>query len=148
MMDRKDVDILLVEDDAGDVELARAGLKSAKVLVNLYTVDDGEKAMKYLRREPPYADAVMPDLVLLDLNLPRKDGREVLEEIKGDPKLRSIPVCVLTTSDSDMDITRCYDLGANCYITKPIRFEEFIKVIKTLEEFWCTIVKIPPKITG
>jgi two-component system response regulator len=139
------IDVLLVEDDAGYVELTKEGLLDAKVDITLNVVDDGEKALKYLRREPPYGNAARPDLVLLDLNMPRKDGRETLQEIKADEKLRSIPVVILTTSDAETDIIQCYDTGANCYITKPIGFEAFIKVVKALESFWFTIVKIPPK---
>jgi len=139
------INVLLVDDDAGDVELTREGLLDAKVDITLNVVDDGEKAIKYLRHEPPYENAARPDLVLLDLNMPRKDGRETLLEIKTDEKLRSIPVVVLTTSDAETDIAKCYDAGANCYITKPIGFEAFITVVKALENFWFTIVKIPPK---
>ncbi|MHB8988995.1 MAG: response regulator [Desulfobulbia bacterium] len=139
------IDILLVEDDPGDVELTREGLREATMLVNLHVVDDGEKALKFLRKEPPYAEAVRPDIVLLDLNMPRKDGKEALREIKGDPALRSIPVVVLTTSEAEADIAACYDLGANCYITKPISFAAFTKVVAMIEEFWFTIVRMPAK---
>jgi len=139
------IDVLLVDDDTGDVELTREGLLDAKVDITLNVVNDGELALKYLRHEPPYENATRPDLVLLDLNMPRKDGRETLLEIKTDEKLRSIPVVVLTTSDAETDIIRCYDAGANCYITKPIGFDAFITVVKALENFWFTIVKIPPK---
>jgi len=139
------MDILLVEDDPGDVELTREGLREATMLVNLHVVDDGEKALKFLRKEPPYAEAVRPDIVLLDLNMPRKDGKEALREIKGDPALRSIPVVVLTTSEAEADIAACYDLGANCYITKPISFAAFTKVVAMIEEFWFTIVRMPTK---
>jgi len=145
MRTRKDIDVLLVEDDAGDVELTREGLAAAKLIVNLHVVDDGVKALKFLRREHPYADVPRPDVVLLDLNMPKKDGREVLKEIKDDKNLRSIPVVILTTSDADADIVKCYDLGANCYITKPVGFDAFIKVVNTLEEFWFTVVKMPLK---
>lgn len=139
------MDILLVEDDPGDVELTREGLREATMLVNLHVVDDGEKALKFLRKEPPYTGAVRPDIVLLDLNMPRKDGKEALREIKGDPALRSIPVVVLTTSEAEADIAACYDLGANCYITKPISFAAFTKVVAMIEEFWFTIVRMPEK---
>lgn len=139
------IDILLVEDDPGDVELTREGLREATMLVNLHVVDDGEKALKFLRKEPPYAEAVRPDIVLLDLNMPRKDGKEALREIKGDPALRSIPVVVLTTSEAEADIAACYDLGVNCYITKPISFAAFTKVVAMIEEFWFTIVRMPAK---
>ncbi len=139
------IDILLVEDDPGDVELTKEGLQDAKMLVNLHAVDDGEKALKFLRREAPYTEAMRPDIILLDLNMPRKDGKETLAEIKADPALRSIPVVILTTSEAESDIAQCYDLGANCYITKPISFEAFTKVVAMIEEFWFTIVKMPSK---
>ena len=145
MTNPRRMDILLVEDDPGDVELTREGLREATMLVNLHVVDDGEKALKFLRKEPPYAGAVRPDIVLLDLNMPRKDGKEALREIKGDPALRSIPVVVLTTSEAEADIAACYDLGANCYITKPISFAAFTKVVAMIEEFWFTIVRMPEK---
>ena len=145
MTNPRRMDILLVEDDPGDVELTREGLREATMLVNLHVVDDGEKALKFLRKEPPYAEAVRPDIVLLDLNMPRKDGKEALREIKGDPALRSIPVVVLTTSEAEADIAACYDLGANCYITKPISFAAFTKVVAMIEEFWFTIVRMPEK---
>jgi len=150
MVTQNEFEVLLVEDDPGDVELTREGLLDAKMLVKLNVVDDGVKALQYLRQEGGYAGAQRPDLILLDLNMPRKDGREVLMEIKTDESLKSIPVVVLTTSEADMDIVKCYELGANCYITKPVGFEAFIKVVKSLEEFWFTVVKIPPKteITG
>jgi len=145
MINPKRIDVLLVEDDAGDVELTKEGLLAAKMMVNLHVVDDGEKALKFLRKEPPYTAAVRPDIILLDLNMPRKNGQETLKEIKADATLRSIPVVVLTTSDAEADIVKCYDLGANCYITKPIGFEAFTKVVGMIEEFWFTIVKMPPK---
>lgn len=141
---KKVVDILLVEDDAGDVELTREGLAAGKMLVHLHTVDDGIKALRFLRSEEPYADAIRPDIILLDLNLPRMDGRATLKEIKSDERLRSIPVIVLTTSEADTDIFKCYDLGASCYISKPVGFQEFLKVVRSLEDFWFTIVKLPP----
>jgi two-component system response regulator len=145
MNGKKVVDILLVEDDQGDIELTREGFAAGKLLVNLHTVDDGIKALRFLRNEGPYADAVRPDIILLDLNLPRMDGREALKEIKGDARLRSIPVVVLTTSEADTDIIKCYDLGASCYISKPVGFDDFLKVVHSLEEFWFTVVKMPPK---
>lgn len=143
MKTQQEVQILLVEDDPVDAELTLESLKEAKVFVNLRVVDDGEKALSYLWQEGPYSGAARPDLILLDLNMPKKDGREVLRAIKGDEDLRSIPVVVLTTSEEEMDIVKCYSLGANCYITKPVGFEEFIQVIKSLEDFWFTIVKLP-----
>jgi len=137
------VDVLLVEDDPADVELTREGLKDSKMLVHLDVVDDGVKAMKYLRREAPYANAKRPDLIILDLNLPRKDGREVLQELKKDEALKCIPVVVLTTSQDEWDIKRCYEWGANCWITKPIGLKEFIKIVETIQEFWFAVVKLP-----
>lgn len=145
MADPQRIDILLVEDDPGDVELTKEGLQTAKMLVNLHVVEDGEKALRFLKKEAPYSEAVRPDLILLDLNMPRKNGQETLQEIKADSSLRSIPVIVLTTSEAESDIARCYDLGANCYITKPISFEAFTKVVAMIEEFWFTIVRMPPK---
>lgn len=143
MKTQQEVQILLVEDDPVDAELTLESLKEAKVFVNLRVVDDGEKALSYLWQEGPYSGAARPDLILLDLNMPKKDGREVLRAIKGDEDLRSIPVVVLTTSEEEMDIVKCYSLGANCYITKPVGLEEFIKVVRSLENFWFTIVKLP-----
>jgi chemotaxis family two-component system response regulator Rcp1 len=145
MENHKEIDILLVEDDPGDVELTREGLKHAKMLIRMHTVEDGAKALQYLRGQPPYQEAVRPDIILLDLNMPRKDGRETLKEIKSDPRLRSIPVVVLTTSEAETDVERSYDLGANCYITKPVDFKAFVRVVQAIEEFWFTIVKMPPK---
>jgi two-component system response regulator len=136
-------EILMVEDDAADVELTREGLKDAKMMINLNVVDDGVKAMQYLRREGAYANAVRPDLIILDLNLPKKDGREVLREIKHDENLKAIPVCVLTTSSDSWDIQKCYEWGANCWITKPIGLSEFIKIVNNLHDFWLTVVKLP-----
>jgi chemotaxis family two-component system response regulator Rcp1 len=140
----RSVDVLLVEDDPADVELTREGLRDSKMLVRLESVDDGIKAMQYLRREAPYTDATNPDLIILDLNLPRKDGREVLQEIKKDEALKCIPVVILTTSQDEWDIQRCYEWGANCWITKPIGLREFIKIVGTIQEFWLTVVKLPP----
>jgi two-component system, chemotaxis family, response regulator Rcp1 len=145
MQPGKPVDILLVEDNPGDVRLTQEALKEGKVRNNLSVVPDGVEAMAYLRRQGKYSDAVRPDLVLLDLNLPKKDGREVLAEVKGDEHLRRIPVVVLTTSDSEKDILRSYNLHANCYITKPVDLEKFITVVKSIEDFWLTIVKLPPE---
>jgi len=138
------IEILLVEDNVADVRLTMEALKEAKVYNRLSVVDDGVKAMEFLRRTGPYADAPFPDLILLDLNLPRKDGREVLAEVKADPELRRIPVVVLTTSQAQEDVLRAYDLHANCYISKPVGFEQFVTVVQALEDFWLTIVKLPP----
>ena len=143
MTPMKDVEVLLVEDDPGDVELIREGLNGAKIYINLHVIDDGIKAMKYLRREEPYRAASKPDLIILDLNLPKKDGKDVLHEVKNDEQLKSIPVVVLTTSASEEDVNRCYELGANCCITKPIGLEEFLKIVKSIKNFWVTIVKLP-----
>ena len=137
------VDILLVEDSPTDVFLAREALEQAKVLNTLHVVSDGVEAMDYLHRRGPYAGAVRPDLVLLDLNLPRKDGREVLAEIKADAGLKRIPVVVLTTSKAEEDILRAYGLHANCYVAKPVDFDRFAEVVKAIESFWFTIVSLP-----
>lgn len=140
----KPVDILLVEDSPTDVLLAQEALEHAKVLNQMHIVSDGVQAMQYLRAESPFEDAVRPDLVLLDLNLPRKDGREVLAEIKADESLKLIPVVVLTTSKAEEDILRAYGLHANCYVAKPVDFDEFTVVVKAIENFWFTIVSLPP----
>ena len=137
------IEILLVEDNPGDVRLTREAFKEAKMRNNLQAVGDGVQAMEFLHREGEYADAPRPDIILLDLNLPRKDGREVLAEVKQDPALRRIPVVILTTSKAEEDIAKTYDLHANCYITKPVDFDRFIEVVKTIEGFWLTVVKLP-----
>jgi chemotaxis family two-component system response regulator Rcp1 len=137
------VEILLVEDNPGDVRLTREALREGKLRNNLAVAVDGVEAIAYLRREGKFADATRPDLILLDLNLPRKDGREVLQEIKADASLRNIPVVVLTSSRAEEDIARAYDLHANCYVTKPVDFEQFIRVVKSIEDFWFTIVQLP-----
>ncbi len=139
------VEILLVEDDPGDVRLTQEALKEHKVLNNLHVTEDGEKAMKFLRQEAPFEDAPRPDIILLDLNLPIMDGREVLREVKQDPDLRQIPVVVLTTSNVEEDIYLSYDLHANCYITKPVDWEQFTEMVKIIEGFWLSIVKLPPR---
>jgi two-component system, chemotaxis family, response regulator Rcp1 len=138
------VEILLVEDNPGDVRLTREALREGKLHNNLRVVDDGVKALAYLRREGEYADAPRPDLILLDLNLPRMSGREVLEEIKADPKLASIPVVVLTSSQAEQDIVRAYELRANCYVTKPVDLDQFVSVVQSIEDFWFTVVRLPP----
>lgn len=137
------IEILMVEDNPGDARLAEEALRDSRVLNNLNVASDGEQAMHYLRQQGRFADAPKPDIILLDLNLPRKDGREVLAEIKADAVLRRIPVVILTTSESEEDILRTYDLHANCYITKPVDFKQFAKVVKSIEDFWFTIVKLP-----
>ena len=137
------VEILLVEDNPGDVRLTIEALREGKVHNNLNVAEDGEEALAFLRREGSYARAPRPDLILLDLNLPRKDGREVLAEIKADPRLKTIPVVILTTSKADQDIVRSYELNANCYVTKPVDLEQFITVVQSIENFWLTIVTLP-----
>lgn len=137
------IDILLVEDNPGDVELVREALSESTRRHTLSVVRDGVQALKYLRRQEPYANRPLPDLVLLDLNLPRKSGREVLEEIKTSPDLQWLPVVVLTSSKAEEDILKSYSLHANCYVTKPVDFEQFMGVVKAIEDFWLTTVKLP-----
>ncbi len=137
------IDVLLVDDDPGDTLMIREAFEHNKVRNELASVTDGVQAMQYLRREGEFADAVRPDLILLDLNLPRKDGREVLAEIKGDPQLSTIPVVVLTTSHAEEDVLRSYQLHANAYVTKPVDFERFIEVVRQIDEFFVTVVKLP-----
>jgi len=137
------VEILIVEDNAGDVRLAREGLTEWKLFNNLHVADDGVKALQFLRREGDYAAAPRPDLIMLDLNLPRKDGREVLKEIKEDEDLKSIPVVILTTSKAEEDTLKSYALHANCYVTNPLATEQFITVVQAIENFWFSIVKLP-----
>lgn len=139
------IEILLVEDSPGDVRLTKEGIKESKMKNNLHVVGDGVEAMAFLRKKGKYANMPRPDLILLDLNLPKKDGREVLAEIKSDEDLKHIPVVVLTISKAEEDILRAYGLHANCYIVKPIDFDQFIKVVKSIEDFWFTIVKLPLK---
>lgn len=138
-------EILLVEDNPGDVDLTREGFKEAKLLNNLSVVGDGVEAMQFLRREGPYSNAPHPDLILLDLNLPRKDGREVLADIKADAKLKRIPVVVMTTSRADEDVVRAYNLNVNCYVAKPVDLDEFVKVVQAVDYFWMSIVTLPPE---
>lgn len=142
-MTNRPIEILLVEDNLGDARLTQEALKEGKVRNNLHHARDGVEAMEFLRREGPHGDAPRPDLVLLDLNLPRKDGREVLSEMKEDPDLRLIPVVVLTTSEAEQDVLRTYQLRANCYITKPVDLEKFITIVRSIEDFWLTIVRLP-----
>src|SRR5687768_10858367 len=140
------IEVLLVEDDPGDVQLTREAFEEHKVRNRLTVVVDGVDALAYLRRDPEvYPDAVRPDLILLDLNLPRVDGREVLQEIKADPELRRIPVVVLTTSQADEDIVRSYNLHANAYVTKPVDFEQFVHVVRQVDEFFFTVVRLPDR---
>ena len=139
------IEVLLVEDDPGDVLMTQEAFEEDKVRNKLNVVQDGEEALAYLRREGPHADAARPDLILLDLNLPRVDGRQVLQAIKEDPELRRIPVVVLTTSQADEDILRSYSLHANAYVTKPVDFDSFIAVVRQIDEFFVSVVKLPPR---
>jgi chemotaxis family two-component system response regulator Rcp1 len=145
MSDAKPVDILLVEDNPGDVRLTIEALKEGKVRNTLNVCKDGAEALDYLFRRDKYAEAKRPDIILLDLNLPKKDGREVLAEIKSDPNLRRIPVVVLTTSRAEEDVMKSYDLHVNCYITKPVDMNQFIDVVKAIDSFWFSIVQLPEK---
>lgn len=139
----KPINILLVEDSAPDVDLTLEAFKEAKVRNVVAVARDGVEAMAYLRREGPYSGATTPDIVLLDLNMPRKDGREVLAEIKADPDLKTIPVVILTTSQAEQDIMRTYGLHANCYINKPVDLDQFLGVVQSIEDFWLSIVRLP-----
>jgi CheY-like chemotaxis protein len=139
------IEILMVEDNPGDVRLTHEALKEAKVWNNLHVAEDGVAALDFLYRRNGYTDAPRPALILLDLNLPRKDGREVLETIKSDDSLKSIPVVILTTSQAEEDILRAYNLNANCYITKPVSFDQFTKIVRSIEDFWLTVVTLPPQ---
>ena len=138
------IEILMVEDNPGDVRLTRESLKDAKVRNVLNVVEDGVAALDYLFQRGAYENACRPDLILLDLNLPKKNGREVLEELKDDPSLKTIPVVILTTSRAEEDILRAYRLHANCYITKPVDFAQFSKIVRSIEEFWLSVVTLPP----
>lgn len=137
------VEILLVEDNEADIRLTKEGIKEAKIRNHLHIARDGEEALNFLYKRGDYQDAVTPDLILLDLNLPKKDGREVLEDIKSDESLSLIPVVILTTSEAEKDIVKSYKLHANCYVSKPIGIDQFVEVIKAIENFWFTIVKLP-----
>ena len=137
------IEVLLVEDDPGDVLLIREAFEFNKVHNNLNVVSDGEQALSYLRREGEWAEALRPDLVLLDLNLPRKDGREVLAEAKGDPALRTIPIVVLTTSEAEEDVLKSYELHANAYVTKPVDFERFVSIVRQIDDFFVSVVRLP-----
>ena len=140
------IEILLVEDNPGDVRLTREALKDGKIINKLHVAEDGVEALAFLRREGKYHNAVRPELILLDLNLPKKDGREVLAEIKADKELKRIPVVILTSSAAEQDIVRSYNLHANCYVTKPVDLDQFINVVKSIEHFWLSVVKLPPEI--
>jgi CheY-like chemotaxis protein len=141
----REINILLVEDNPGDVLLTQEALREGKIHNEMLVANDGVEAMALLRREGKYADVPRPDLILLDLNMPRKNGTEVLAEIKADPVLRIIPVVILTTSDADRDVLKAYELNANCYVTKPVDLDQFVKVLHSIDEFWLSIVKLPPK---
>jgi len=141
---REPIEILLVEDNPGDVRLTEEALKEGKVLNNLHVARDGEEAIAYLHKEGKFIDEPRPDLILLDLNLPKKDGKEVLKEIKSDERFMRIPVVILTISKSEEDILKSYNLHANCYVTKPIDLVQFVNVVKSIEDFWLTVVKLPP----
>ncbi len=140
----KAVEILLIEDNPGDVRLTVEALKESKIINNLNVVDDGIEALSYLQKEGIYKDKPRPDLIILDLNLPKKDGREVLGEIKSEDSLKQIPIVILTTSEAEEDIIKSYELHANCYITKPVNMEQFVKVVKSVGDFWFSIVILPP----
>jgi len=139
------IDILLVDDDEGDILLTRKALENGKIFNGMHVARDGVEAIEFLTQAGKFVDAPRPDLILLDLNMPRKDGREVLSDIKQDPELRSIPVVVLTTSDSDLDVANMYDLHANCFVTKPVDLEKFTKIVKEIKHFWFSVVKLPPE---
>ncbi|MBW8832585.1 MAG: response regulator [Burkholderiales bacterium] len=139
------IEILMVEDNPGDVRLTQEALKGAKIWNEFNVVSDGAAALDYLRRNKPYEDSVRPDLMLLDLNLPKKDGREVLAAMKADTSLKTIPVVILTTSQAEEDVVRAYNLHANCYVTKPVDFEQFTRIVQAIEQFWLTVVTLPPR---
>ena len=147
MSSAQPIEILLVEDNPADVRLTQEALKEGKVRNNLHVARDGIEAIEFLRRVGKHANAVRPDLILLDLNLPRKDGREVLADIKADPDLKAIPVVVLTTSSAEQDIFKSYKLHANCYITKPVDLDQFVQVVKSIDDFWLTVVRLPSEAT-
>ena len=144
----KPIDILMVEDNAGAARLAEEAFKESKMMNTLHRVKDGVEAMAFVRRTDDFAEAPRPDIILLDLNLPKMDGRQVLEELKNDPDLKTIPVVVLTTSEAEQDILKSYELHANCYITKPVDLDKFMGIVKRLEDFWLSIVKLPTAVTG
>lgn len=139
------IEILMVEDNPADIRLTKEAFKDAKMLNNLHVVNNGEDAMAFLRRHGNYVNTPRPDLILLDLNLPKKDGREVLAEIKKDPDLKRIPVVILTTSDDEKDVLKAYNLHVNAYIKKPVDLEQFMRIVEAVEEFWLSVVKLPPK---
>jgi len=144
-IDGRPVEILLIEDNPGDVELAREGLRECKIRNNLHAVGDGVEASAFLHRKGAYASSPRPDLIILDLNLPKRDGRDLLREIKEDEELKRIPVVILTTSAAEEDILRSYSLHANCYVTKPLGLDQFLQVVRSIETFWFTIVQLPSR---
>ncbi len=146
--DRRTIEVLLVEDNVGDVRLTREALAESKLKIRLSTVADGVDAMMFLRKEGTFKDAATPDLILLDLNLPRKDGRQVLAEIKADGTLRHLPVVILTSSSADDDVLRSYNLHANCYVVKPVGLPEFLKIVQSIENFWLEVVVLPPELAA
>ncbi len=148
MTDVQPIEVLLVEDDPGDVLMTREAFQDYKVANNLTVLTNGEDAIAYLRKQGQYADATTPDLVLLDLNLPRRDGREVLRDVKSDPALRRIPVVVLTTSDAEEDVLATYDLHANAYVRKPVDFEQFVAAVRAIDDFFITVVRLPARPEG
>ena len=143
--DARPIEILLVEDNPGDVGLVQEAMRTAKITNRMHLAEDGVEAIEFLRRRGRFGEAPRPDLILLDLNLPRKDGREVLAEIKTDPDLKRIPVVVLTTSDAEEDVLRAYNLHVNCYVTKPVDFAKFMQVVRQIDEFWVKVVTLPKK---
>lgn len=140
-----EIEILLVEDNPGDVRLVQEAMRAAKMRNRMHVVEDGVEAIEFLQRQGRFGDAPRPDLILLDLNLPRKDGREVLAEVKADPNLKRIPVVVLTTSAAEEDVLRAYNLHANCFVTKPVEFDQFMQVVKAIDGFWVSVVTLPKK---
>lgn len=145
LQDSRIIEILLVEDNPGDIRLTQEAFKHSKVANNISIVRDGEEAIAFLRKEKNFKDAITPDIIFLDLNLPKLDGREVLEIIKNDNKLRMIPVVILTSSDAERDVLQTYNLHANCYVVKPVDFDKFISVVQSINNFWLTVVKFPPQ---
>lgn len=147
-MNHKPIEILLIEDNPADIRLTKEAFREARIQNNIHVVQDGDGAIAFVHRDEPYQDAPRPDLILLDLNLPKKDGREVLEEIKADPQIHQIPVVILTTSNDEEDVLRSYNLHANAYLVKPIDVMRFIKMIQSLESFWLSFVRLPPNISS
>lgn len=147
-MNHKPIEILLIEDNPADIRLTKEAFREARIQNNIHVVQDGDGAIAFVHQDEPYQDAPRPDLILLDLNLPKKDGREVLEEIKADPQIHQIPIVILTTSNDEEDVLRSYNLHANAYLVKPIDVMRFIKMIQSLESFWLSFVRLPPNISS